>query len=87
MDTCDNYNHETFVIVDSDGPDNGGSYTATALQPSFGYLFKVAAINRNGVGSFTVVTTMDGLLNVYSACMEEIYNHTHIKQFDCYDTF
>ena len=36
-------------------PDDGGSYTATRLEPSTNYLFRVAAINSIGLGPFATV--------------------------------
>ena len=37
-------------------PDDGGSYTATRLDPSSSHLFKVAAVNKLGFGPFATVT-------------------------------
>ena len=74
VDTSDS-NLEKFVTLNSDGPDNGGGYMATALQPSVSYMFKVAAINNNGIGPFTEVQTMKGLLNVYC-----VYTYTVVSR-------
>ena len=41
-------------ITDSD---NGGSYTASGLQPSTNYVFRIAAVNDAGVGVFATVLT------------------------------
>ena len=43
------------VTVNSDEPDDGGSYTATGLERTQNYLFKVAAVNVPGVGVFATV--------------------------------
>ena len=42
----------TTDTVNSDGPDDGGSYTATGLERTHNYLFKVAAVNDVGMGTF-----------------------------------
>ena len=47
----------TTDTVNSDGPDDGGSYTATGLERTQYYLFKVAAVNIPGVGVFATVST------------------------------
>ena len=43
------------TVVNKNEQDNGGSYTATGLEPSTNYNFKVAAVNDVGVGKFANV--------------------------------
>ena len=45
----------TIKTVRSSEPDDGGSYTATGLEPSASYLFLVAAINSIGLGPFAAI--------------------------------
>ena len=47
----------TTAIVDSGGLDDGGRYTVTGLEPTQNYMFKVAAVNSDGVGVFATVST------------------------------
>ena len=42
----------TSVRVNIDGPDDGGSYVVSGLQPSTNYAIRVAAVNDVGMGTF-----------------------------------
>ena len=56
-------NQMTNVTVNSSRPDDGGSYTATGLDATQNYIFKVAAVNSDGVGVFATVSTNKRKLN------------------------
>ena len=52
------------VRVNSSRPDDGGRYTATELDATQNYLFKVAAVNSDGIGVFATVSTNKRKLNI-----------------------
>ena len=62
----DEANQMTNVSVNSNRPDNGGSYTTTGLDATQNYIFKVAAVNSDGVGVFATVSTNKRKLHTFS---------------------
>ena len=52
----DIFGNNPSTMISSGEPDDGGSYTATRLDPSSSHLFKVAAVNKLGFGPFATVT-------------------------------
>ena len=64
----DDFAHSLATMIISGDPDDGGVYMAAGLDPSSGYLFKVAAVNNIGVGHFATVTvqTKEGLFVVHA---------------------
>ena len=56
----------TNIRRNSSRPDDGGSYTATGLDVTQNYIFKVAAVNSDGVGVFATVSTNKRKLHTFS---------------------
>ena len=52
----DGENNQVNVTVNITNPDDGGSFTATGIDNTKNYIFKVAAVNEAGVGMLANVT-------------------------------
>ena len=53
----DGENNQMNVTVNITDQDDGGSFTASRIDPATKYIFKVAAVNEAGVGVFASVST------------------------------
>ena len=64
-----------YVTANSSGADDGGTYTATELEPSTNYVFTLSAVNNTVFGPSAVIQTLQGL----HACSDDnvyyLYNN------------